>query len=346
MIEKKQEKFFWVSIGKLVNEIDYRNFYKTNLLVEQHFHGCFGVDFSTCESEDIIKLSKKLLHNGIGGFYPTLVTDSVKNIKRQVERIKKAKEMQLEQKNSEMAEILGIHIEGIFINPQKKGIHDEKLFLNPNIENYKLIEDNFIKIVTLAPELDKNGELSKHLIMKGISVQAGHCLGDNLDNCTGVTHLFNAMKGISHKEGSTALSALNNDKIYTEIIADGIHLSEDILKLVFKTKPIDKIILVSDSLPIAQSNLSETDFAGKRIFYDGEKATSKNGTLAGSTAILNKIIKNLAQNNPEHFEEYVKMASDNLYKYHNINVNGCIYWDEDFDIIAVEKDDIVLYREK
>lgn len=317
------------------------NYYKTDLLVEQHFHGCFGVYFSTCGVDEILFLAKKLLNHGIGGFYPTLVTDSVENIGRQISRIKEAKENQ----TFEMAEILGVHLEGIFINQGKKGIHDEKLFLKPSIENYQLIEDDFIKIVTLAPELDENGELSKYLNEKGVKVQAGHCVGGDLSLCDGATHLFNAMAGINHREKSTALSALINDDISTEVIADGIHLSDDIINLVFKTKPADKIILVSDSLPVAGSDLKEMNFAGSKIFYDGVKATSYDGTLAGSTAILNNIVKNLSIKNPQRFEIYANAASKNLYKYHNISLNGCVYWDEDFNVVAVEKGDIVLYKD-
>lgn len=325
--------------------LNYESFHKSKLLVEQHFHGCYGVDFSTCESEDILFLAKKLLRHGIGGFFPTLVTDSVENIKRQITQIKAAKDTQIKQHNSEMAEILGIHIEGIFINPEKKGIHNEKLFLKPTIENYKLFEDDFIKIVTLAPELDEQGELRKYLVDKGIKVQAGHCVGDDLTNCSGVTHLFNAMKGINHRENSTSLSALINDKIYTEVIADGLHLNEDILELIFKTKPADKIILVSDSLPLTKSELGEMVFAGKCIYYVDSRATSKDGTIAGSMAILNEIIKRLALNQPENFKKYIKMASDNLYQYHNFCLNGCVYWNEAFEIIAVEKDGLVLYKQ-
>lgn len=320
------------------------NFYKSKLLVEQHFHGCFGIDFSVCEAQDVLFLAKKFLTHGMGGFYPTLVTDSVDNIKRQIERIKTARDIQIAEKNPEMAEILGIHLEGIFINPEKKGIHNQDLFLAPTIENYKLIEDDFIKIVTLAPELDQAGELTLYLKHKGVKVQAGHCVGADLRNCSGVTHLFNAMGGINHREKSTALSALINNDIYTEIIADGVHLSDDILELVFKSKPEDKIILVSDSLPLTKSKLKEMDFAGETIFFDGQKAMSKSGTIAGSTAVLDKIIKHLALKSPEKFYKYTKMASENLYKYHNIELEGCVYWDENFNIVAVEKSGIVLYK--
>ena len=307
--------------------------------MEQHFHGCFGVDFSICEPDEILELSKKLLSCGIGGFYPTLVTDKIENIKRQIERIKTAQKQQ----TPEMSEILGVHIEGIFINPEKKGIHDKTLFLPLTIENYKLIEDEIIKIITLAPELDEKDELIRYLTLQGVKVQAGHCIGGDLSECHGATHLFNAMKGINHREPSTALSALINDNIYTEIIADGIHLSDEIIELVFKTKPEDKIILVSDSLPITQSDLKEANFAGKKIFYDGQKATSQDGTIAGSTTSLDKIIQRLSLKCPKNFEKYVKMASDNLFFYHNLKLKGSIYWDENFNIITVEKDDVVLY---
>ncbi|MBR1754306.1 hypothetical protein IJ732_05655 [bacterium] len=320
--------------------IVFKNAQTSDLLIEQHFHGCYGVDFSTCNVDEILELSKKLLTHGIGGFFPTLVTDSVENIKRQITVIKSAKEKQTE----EMSEILGIHLEGIFINSLKKGIHDEKKFLPPTIKNYKLIEDDFIKIVTLAPELDEGGKLEKYLKKKGVKVQAGHCVGANLKLCDGATHTFNAMEGISHKKSSTALSVLLDKNLYAEIIADGIHVHKDALELFFRTKSKNKIILVSDSLPIALSDMKEMEFAGSKVYYDGKRATSKDGTLAGSVEILNNIVKTLALKTPDRFKEYVKMASTNVAKYHKIKLNGKIWWDSNFNILAVEKDGFVLCR--
>lgn len=256
------------------------------MLIEQHFHGAFGINFSNCSTEDVIELAKKMKEVGVDGIYPTLVTDTVENIKKQIAIIKKASLNQPE--NS--AKILGIHLEANFLNPLKKGIHNSNLFMELNVENYKLLEDDFIKIVTLAPELD-NG-LIDYLKSKGVKVQAGHCIGSDLTKCDGVTHLFNAMSGITHRENSTALSALINDNVYVEVIADGIHLSDDILKLIYKTKPQDKIILISDCLPCAGLKEPCTfEFAGETIYYDGQKATSKDGTLAGSAMLLPEIIK-------------------------------------------------------
>ena len=94
---------------------------KTLPIIEQHFHGAYGVDFNKAGVNDIIMLSRKLRDNGIIGFFPTLVTDSVENTKRQIDVIKKA--------SKECNGILGIHLEGIFLNPAKKGIHNTKHFM-------------------------------------------------------------------------------------------------------------------------------------------------------------------------------------------------------------------------
>lgn len=299
---------------------------KTKLLIEQHFHGCFGIDFNTASVDDVLYLSKEILKYGIGGIFPTIVTDNAENTKRAISTIKEASKNQ----TSDMAKILGIHLEGIFLNPENKGIHNPEHFMKLTAENYKLIEDNFIKIITLAPELDEG--LLDYLSDKDIKIQAGHCKGGDLSKCTGCTHLFNAMSGITHRESSTALSALINDNIYTEIIADGVHVSDEALKLVFKTKPQDKIILISDSLPITKSNLTEMLFADEKVYYDGIKATSKEGTLAGSTALLPDVIKRLAVIglfNPEYI--------NNPYNYHNIELDGYIEWDENWNITKVKK---------
>lgn len=300
---------------------------KTKLIIEQHFHGAFGINFNNCNVEDVLELSKEIVKYGIGGIFPTLATDSVENIKKQISIIKEAAQKQ----TSDMAKIFGVHLEGIFLNPEKKGIHDERFFLKPTIENYKLIEDDFIKILTYAPELDENYALAKYLLTKDVKIQAGHCLGGDLSYCDGTTHLFNAMSGIVQRGTSTALTALTDDSIYTEIIADGVHISDSIIRLVFKAKPLDKILLISDCLPITKSGLEEMVFEGETIYFDGEKATSKDGTLAGSTKLLPDIIKRLGI-----MGLFQPKLIDNTYKYHNIELGGEVEWDEHFNIVGVK----------
>lgn len=301
---------------------------KTRLLIEQHMHGAFGIDFNKASVEEMIFVSKELLKLGIGGYFPTLVTDSVENIIRQTQIIKEASSLL----TKDCAEILGIHLEGIFINVEKKGIHNYEHFLPLTQENFEQLEDDFIKIITLAPELDEG--LLDYLSTKDIKIQAGHCVGSNLDDCSGVTHLFNAMKGISHRGSSTALSALIQDRLYTEIIADGVHLSDDIIKLIFKSKPVNRIILISDALPITYSSKKAAVFADEKIYYDGIKATSANGTIAGSTTLLDKIVKILAKK-----DLFTVQLINNVYDYHNIELDGEIEWDENFNIVHIRKGD-------
>lgn len=299
---------------------------KTKLLVEQHFHGCYGVDFNKASVNDVLDVANKILKEGVGYIFPTLVTDTVENTKRQIRIIKEA----AQKTTSDMAKICGIHLEGIFLNPEKKCIHNATDFLAPTFENIKRVEDDFIKIMTIAPEL-ANHEVLKNLQDKGIKVQAGHCVGGDLSFCNGVTHTFNGMKGIAHRGKSTALSALINDNIYAEVIADGVHVSDDALKLLFKAKPVDKVILISDCLSCTHSDIKEFVFSDEKIYFDGVKATSAEGTIAGSTKLLPDIVKIIGNKNL-----FNPQFIDNPYIYHNLDSKGEIEWDEDFNIVKVK----------
>ena len=303
----------------------------TKLLIEQHFHGAYGIDFNKATVNDVLDLANNIRKEGVGGIFPTLVTDTVENTQRQIKVIKEAAKKQ----GHEGAKIFGIHLEGIFINPEKKGIHNPAHFLEPTIENFKKIADDFIKIVTLAPELCKGylsgNNLINFLRAKGVKVQAGHCIGADLSGCDGVTHMYNAMSGIDHHTKSTALSALLNDKIYAEIIGDGVHVNDDALKLFFKTKPEDKVLLVSDSLPCTHGNMAQFVFADETVYFDGNVATSAQGTLAGSTKLLPEIVKILAKK-----KMFKPKFIDNPYTYHRVDLPGNIEWDESYNIVKVK----------
>ena len=170
-----------------------------------------------------------------------------------------------------------------------------------------------------------------YLKKNGVKVQAGHCMGWSY-KVDGATHVFNAMSGINHHLESTALKALVSDDIYTEIIADGLHVNDDCLKLLFKSKPKDKIILISDALPITGSDVKESEFADSKIFYDGVSAVSAEGTLAGSTKLLPDIIKILIRN-----KLFIPKLVENTYEYHGIKPKGEITWDDEGNIVKIEE---------
>jgi len=279
--------------------------------IDIHTHGAFGVDFNFANYDEIKFLLKKMYEKNIKAICPTLVGENSQNIQKQLEIFKKIKNEQLEKKENE-AFLIGVHLEGMFLSPNKSGIQDKNNFLKPTVENFKTlvgVYEDIIKIVTIAPEEDI--DLIKYLNEKNIITQTGHTTSEKIGDCVGITHLFNAMPQIHHRNPSVALEALVNDEIYCEIIADLKHLSLDMIKLVLKTKPKDKILLISDSLPVASFN-REIIFCNKKIKPNGK---DENGTLAGSSMTLDEICAQLIEKEILSKDEVLNMAYHNQIKY-------------------------------
>ena len=279
--------------------------------IDNHTHGAYGVNFNYAGYDEIKYLLSKLYERNILGICPTLVGEDNDKIYKQLKLFKKIKQEQLENPQKE-AFIIGAHIEGTFLSPAKPGIQDISVFKKPTIENFKnLTKDcvDIVKIVTIAPEEDEG--LIDYLNSINIMPQAGHTKGADIKNCTATTHHFNAMPSIHHRNNSIALSGLINEEIYIEIIADLIHLSEDILKLIFKVKSKDKIMLISDSLPCAHYG-EDIIFCNKKINPSG---LDDNNTLAGSNKTIDEICINLLKKKILSVDEVNKMAFYNQIKY-------------------------------
>lgn len=284
-------------------------------LIDNHTHGCYGVNFNYAGYDEIKFVLKELYKRNIRGVCPTLVGESDENIQKQLSLFEKIKKEQLENIEKE-ALILGVHLEGSFLSPQKSGIQDKKVFKKPTVENFKKLVGNYssiIKIVTIAPEEDV--DLIDYLNEKGIKTQAGHSIGDSIKNCTATTHHFNAMNPIHHRNSSIALQGLIEDNIYIELIADLIHCSVDILTLTLKTKPKDKIMLISDSLPSGHFD-KDIIFCNKKINKEGKDET---GTLAGSNKTLDEICQNLVKKEILTKEDIILMGFKNQITYLNLS---------------------------
>ena len=303
-------------------------------IIEQHIHGGFGVNFNTCSKEDVLFFLEQIKNYGVTKIYPTIHTDEIEIMNRQIKIIYEAAKEKTDVK------IMGVHLEGPFINPEKAGVHRLENIKKPDLNEYKKIvkdvDENFIKIVTLAPELDEGYELTDYLNQHGVVVSAGHTLCQDLSKMSQVTHLFNAMGGISHKENSATTQALINKDIYTEIIADGNHIIDDVLKLVFNTKQNDKIILISDALPIAHSNNKSEYFMEKEIFMSGNCAKTKDGVMAGSGLFVFDIIKRLVNTGLLDIETAFKMGSENIAKNLKIGHGSMLEIDKNFTISDVK----------
>ena len=283
-------------------------------IIDIHIHGGLGVNFNTSSCEEIKNLLKELKKRNITAICPTLVGDETAKLR---ERFKLFKKIKQDLKNDE-AYIIGLHLEGTFLNPQKPGIQDAKVFMRPCIENFKKLTEGFediIKIVTLAPELDENGSLSNYLEERNIRAHAGHTLGNYKGNTSATTHHFNAMPPISHRGKNLALDCLLDSKTYCEIIADGIHTSDNMLKLFFKVKDKSKIIMISDALPAAGYN-REVTFCSKKILPSGK---DENGTIAGSVMFLDEIIKSAVKRNIISLDDAEKYAFLNPLQHLNLS---------------------------
>ena len=311
-------------------------------LIDQHIHGGYGIDFNNAKAEEILYLTKKLPKYGVTSLVATIMTDSEENIKRQIKEISKAIETQPE--NS--AKIIGIHLEGPFLNPDFKGIHPDNYILEPNIKNFEKFESDYIKIVSFAPELDKNLEFTKYLLKKDIIPSAGHSRAthEELKTAAGiglkqVTHLFNAMPQLHHRNPGIIGETLVNDEIYAEVIADNEHLHPIILDLILRTKTKSKIIFISDSLPLNKNTEDHIIFGGQKIYRKNAKAVNENGTFAGSLAFLDD---NFRKNKEKiSLSDFLMFSSLNPANNLGLTTKGFIdkgfdadlvLWDENFQI--------------
>ena len=285
--------------------------------IDNHIHGSFGVNFNFANYDEVKYVLKELFKRNIRGICPTLVGDKKENVIRQLSIFKKIQDEQQSEIKDECY-LIGAHLEGTFLSKNKSGIQDSSTFLTPTIDNFKLITGEFadiVKIVTIAPEDDI--DLIDYLNNKNIKTQAGHTVGNCIKNCAATTHHFNAMNPIHHRNPSVALEGLIRDDIYVEVIADLVHLSRETLKLIFKTKPLDKILLISDSLPSSNSN-SDIIFCNKKINKEGK---DEKGTLAGSNRTLDTIANNLIKENILTKEDIKKTAFYNQIDYLNLKDN-------------------------
>ena len=289
--------------------IDGTNKILTPGLIDRHTHGGYGCNFNTCTQDELQNYLLKAQEHKIRAVLPTLMTDSIENINRQINLLKTTK--------VDGIRILGVHLEGIFINPEKKGIHPEEYILPLTIENLDKIETDFVRVLTYAPELDKDGVFLEELKKRNIIPSIGHT-NATFDEATFAisngakqfTHLFNAMRPIHHREAGCITAALNDNDIAVELIADLEHIDKAILEMVLKIKPKEKILFVSDALPISYSDENETIFGGQRIFYDGKKATSADGVLAGSTLFLDDMFKKVVDF--VEFKDFIGYTSSNI----------------------------------
>ena len=321
--------------------IDAKNKIITSGLIEQHIHGCYGVDFNTASDVEIVNLMEKLPRHGITSIIPTIMTAPLDVIQAQIEKIKNVKKIL----PINSTQIEGIHIEGPCLCSQYKGIHPEKSIVAPSVENFKIIEDELIKIVSYSPELDEDFKLTKYLAERNVIPSAGHTNSSYETireavkyGLRQVTHLFNAMNPLNHRNPGVIGESLTNDNLYVEVIADGLHLNPIIIDIILRTKPESKILFISDCLPLNKAESDTIMFGGQQIYNKDGKAVNAEGTFAGSLMLLNSIIKQPHNLKLAGFEKLIKFSSSNVADNLGLENRGYIKANNKADLVIWDKD--------
>lgn len=275
--------------------IDFKGKYFIPKFVETHIHGAFGfgVDGS---AEDLLKLSKALFKVGVGAFCPTLYPSAPS------EMIKKLKSFSSVMGKEKGARIIGIHLEGPFLSPQKPGVmkpSDIKEIDISLIEKLYKAANGKIVSITAAPELKNFNKLAAWCKKNKVLLQLGHTNASYKDmqkafslGAKHITHFFLAMKGFHHREPGAVGAGLINKDFSLELLADGCHIKPEVLKIVFALKDINKIVLITDSLTPCGKKKGLAN-GEEVIFKNGVFVRKKDGVIAGSALTMAQGLKNL-----------------------------------------------------
>ena len=296
--------------------------------IDIHIHGIDGYDTRTTDGNHILKIAEILGSQGISEIVLTIYPSLTDEMRKNMMTIWKAMELQQSEGSSQrlapippprggrarervkapnlkLARIIGIHLEGPFLNPSRCGALDAKTFIEPTEKSLrKLIEgfEDIVKIITIAPELKGALQLIKKISDRGIIASMGHSDATFSEaeagfhaGARGITHIFNAMRSFHQREPGIAGFGLINKDIYIEVIADPFHLHPKTLELVFKTKNPKKIIIVSDSVKETNSSPSPPYKAGvqRRARKIVKAVTDAHGKLQGGSMTIVESSKRL-----------------------------------------------------
>lgn len=257
-------------------------------LVDIHTHGCGGSDACDATREALEVMSYTQGKGGITSFCATSMTVP----KEQLDRVFTAVGEYMKEK-PKGADVIGINMEGPFFNVSKKGAQRGDCLLLPNVEFFRELNAKCggnVKLVDLAPELEGSIEFIK-AVKDEVAVSIGHTAADYdiamnaiLNGASHVTHLYNAMNGLTHRAPGI-IGAASDTNVYTELICDGIHIDAAAIRVAFKLMK-DRVCLISDSMSAAGMPNGDYELGGQKVFVKDKKATLEDGTIAGSATNL------------------------------------------------------------
>ncbi|SEL23340.1 N-acetylglucosamine-6-phosphate deacetylase [Ruminococcus albus] len=261
-------------------------------LTDIHFHGCAGHDFCEATVEAIGQIAEFEYSQGVTTICPATMTLPDEDID---EILRAAGEYSKNPVDDGRAKLIGVHLEGPFISPEKCGAQKKELIQLPSAEKLRAWQSaagNLIKLVTIAPEVDGAIECIRQL-SESIRFSLGHtaCGYDSAVEAFGagadhITHMYNAMQPFNHRAPSLIGAGFDTEGVFAEIICDGVHVSETAVRAAFALFGDDRIILISDSMEATGMPDGEYQLGGQRVSVKGNRAVLSDGTLAGSVTPL------------------------------------------------------------
>ena len=301
-----------ISIGEPLDDaevIDAENNFVAPGFINIHIHGAAGFDTMDDDIDALKKFAEFLPSTGVTSFLPTTMTMPLEKIYRALERIRIGKNF------SHGAKILGANVEGPFISKKFKGAQAEENILPADFELFKNFFD-VVKIITVAPEVS-GFDFIDSCRAENIIVSIGHSAATYEEAMTAIkrganhiTHLFNAQTGLHHRKPGIVGAALDSNAI-VELIADNVHVHPAAQRIVDKVKPRSEIILITDSFRACGIGDGLSELGGQKVFVKGNLATLEDGTIAGSIAKMNEVLKIFCTNTDFDVASGVELVTKN-----------------------------------
>ena len=310
--------------------------------VDVHVHGWGGHD-AMGGREALDGMARALLRRGVTSFLPTGYTQPWQKI---VDFANTARAWS-DDAPVDGADPLGFNLEGPFVAPARKGAHEPSLLRTPAEIGLDAVDAVLegCRVMTVAPELPGALELIARLRERGVAASMGHSAATLEEAQAGyaaggttTTHLFNAMSGVDHHSPGLAVAALTDDDVYVELIADGHHVNESIWPIITRTKPVDRLMLISDAIPLAGMGDGRARIGGLEVEVVGGRVTLVGTTtLAGSVIALDSAVRNLTRSGVP-LPAAVAAASRNPLAMLGISDRGEIAVGQRADLVELDED--------
>lgn len=345
----------WISNGKLkrieptqeietiegdAERIDGNGMWLIPGMIDVHIHGANGYDMMDGTEDSIQEVSRACAATGCTSFLATSVSSTIVDLLNMIRSVKAVIGRE------QGARIAGIHLEGPYLNPKRKGMQNEKYLRHPNLEEMKLIireAGSLIKMVTIAPELPRGLELISFLKEQGVVIAVAHSDATYEEaklaftaGASHVTHCFNGMRPIHHRDPGLIVAAFEEPHVSLQAIVDQVHLHPAIVRLMHRLKGPEGMVLITDALQAMGLGDGNYMFGGHHVTVSEGIARLADGTLASSTVTMNEALR-LTEANGISMEDAVRMASTTPAHILGLSRKGKIEVGYDADLVLMDE---------